>query len=131
MDVSRLEARRKTASGREEGKEGGREEGREEGREGGRRRTQKDEGGGGYIRQVLLGASIKQVHYFQEDKPLCLVPHRRYDELVQVGREGGGEGGREGGREGRREESLRGEVYLLSLSTFFPVYLASLMQACH
>ncbi|TFJ87471.1 hypothetical protein NSK_000824 [Nannochloropsis salina CCMP1776] len=84
MDVSRLEARRKTASGREEGKEGGREEGREEGREGGRRRTQKDEGGGGYIRQVLLGASIKQVHYFQEDKPLCLVPHRRYDELVQL-----------------------------------------------
>ena len=43
------------------------------------------------MRQVFLSASIKRVHYFHEDKPLCLVPHRRYDDLVQVGREGGRE----------------------------------------
>ena len=49
-----------------------------------RRRKRKTGEELGYMRQVFLSASIKTVHFFQEDQPLCLVPHRRYDELVQV-----------------------------------------------
>lgn len=38
-----------------------------------------------YIRGLVLPGSLRRVNFFQQDKPLCLIPDIRYDDLVQVG----------------------------------------------
>lgn len=38
-----------------------------------------------YIRGLVLPGALRRVNFFQQDKPLCLIPGVRYDDLVQVG----------------------------------------------
>jgi hypothetical protein len=38
-----------------------------------------------YIRGLVLPGALRRVNFFQQDKPLCLIPGVRYDDLFQVG----------------------------------------------